>query len=135
MNQKQVAVQAFAFPLALEDAGLFINLALPNMGTSVDDLEKSMDSVVNDLKTNLVSDREFQKVKNQIESEFVQRNSNVAGIAESLADYETYFGDANLVNTEIEKFRKVTKEDLRNLAKKYFTKENRVVLTYVPKKK
>lgn len=135
VNQKQVAVQAFAFPLALEDAGLFINLALPNMGTSVDDLEKSMDSVVNDLKTNLVSDREFQKVKNQIESEFVQRNSNVAGIAESLADYETYFGDANLVNTEIEKFRKVTKEDLRNLAKKYFTKENRVVLTYVPKKK
>lgn len=135
VNQKQVAVQAFAFPLALEDAGLFINLALPNMGTSVDDLEKSMDSVVNDLKVNLVSDREFQKVKNQIESDFVQKNSNVAGIAESLADYETYFGDANLINTEIERFRKVTKEDLRNLAKKYFTTENRVVLTYVPKKK
>lgn len=135
VNQKQVAVQAFAFPLALEDAGLFINLALPNMGTSVDDLEKSMDSVVNDLKINLVSDREFQKVKNQIESDFVQKNSNVAGIAESLADYETYFGDANLINTEIERFRKVTKEDLRNLAKKYFTTENRVVLTYVPKKK
>lgn len=135
VNQKQVAVQAFAFPLALEDAGLFINLALPNMGTSVDDLEKSMDSIVNDLKVNLVSDREFQKVKNQIESEFVQKNSNVAGIAESLADYETYFGDANLINTEIERFRKVTKEDLRNLAKKYFTNENRVVLTYVPKKK
>jgi predicted Zn-dependent peptidase len=135
VNQKQVAVQAFAFPLALEDAGLFINLALPNMGTTVDDLEKSMDSIVNDLKEKLVSDREFQKVKNQIESEFVQKNSSVAGIAESLADYETYFGDANLINTEIEKFRKVTKEDIRNLAKKYFTKDNRVVLTYVPKKK
>jgi predicted Zn-dependent peptidase len=135
VNKKQVAVQAFAFPYALEDAGLFINLALPNMGGSVDELEKSMDSIINDLKENLVSEREFQKVKNQIESGFVQKNSSVAGIAESLANYETYFGDANLINTEIEKFRKVTREDVRNLAKKYLNKNSRVVLIYVPKKK
>ncbi len=135
VNKKQVAVQAFSFPYALEDAGLFINLALPNMGGSVEELEKSMDSIINDLKENLVSEREFQKVKNQIESGFVQKNSSVAGIAESLANYETYFGDANLINTEIEKFRKVTREDVRNLAKKYLNKNSRVVLIYVPKKK
>ena len=135
VNKSQQALAAAALPFSLEDEGLFITYALPNMGNSVTALESSMDSIVNDLKVTLVGDKEFQKVKNQIESEFVQKNSSMAGIAESLANYETYFGDANLINTEIEKFRKVTREDLQNAAKKYLNKDNRVVLTYVPKKK
>ena len=98
-------------------------------------LENSMDSIINDLKINKVGEKEFQKVKNQIESDFVQKNSSMAGIAESLANYEVYFNDANLINTEIERFRKVTPQDLQNVAKKYLVKDNRVVLTYVPKKK
>lgn len=135
VNKKEEALAAAAFPFALEDAGLFITYALPNMGTSVEDLQLSMDSVINDLKVNLISEKEFQKIKNQTESEFVQRNSSMAGIAESLADYETYFGDANLINTEIERFRKVTRQDLMNVAKKYLTTDNRVVIIYKPKKK
>jgi predicted Zn-dependent peptidase len=135
VNKSQQALAAAALPYSLEDAGLFITYALPNMGNSVTALENSMDSIINDLKITMVGEHEFQKVKNQIESEFVQKNSSMAGIAESLANYETYFGDANLINTEIEKFRKVTREDLQNAAKKYLNKDNRVVLTYVPKKK
>ncbi|HSR38131.1 MAG TPA: hypothetical protein VLL95_04405, partial [Phnomibacter sp.] len=73
------------------------------------------------------------KVRNQIESNFIRQNASVAGIAESLANYEVYFGDANLINTEIERFRKVTREDLRNVAKKYLVDTNRVVLYYLPK--
>ena len=55
------------------------------------------------------------------------------GIANALADYHVYFGDANLINTEIERYMKVTKEDIRDAAKKYLTPENRVVLYYLPK--
>ncbi len=135
VNKSQQALAAAALPFALEDAGLFINYALPNMGNSVEKLENSMDSIINDLKINKVGEKEFQKVKNQIESDFVQKNSSMAGIAESLANYEVYFNDANLINTEIERFRKVTPQDLQNVAKKYLVKDNRVVLTYVPKKK
>ena len=94
-----------------------------------------MDSVVNGLKNDLVSEHEFQKVKNQIETQFVSSNATMAGIAESLANYEVYFGDANLINTELERFKKVTREDLLNVAKKYLTKDNRVVLYYVQKGK
>ena len=54
--------------------------------------------------TELVSEKEFQKVLNQIESDFVSSNARVAGIAESLANYHVYFGDANLINTEIERY-------------------------------
>ena len=74
---------------------------------------------------------EFEKLKNQIESAFVSTNSTVAGIAESLANYHTYYGNANLINTEIERYMKVTREDLRNAARKYYIPENRVVLYFL----
>ena len=73
-----------------------------------------------------------EELKNQIESSFVGRNSRVVGIAESLANYHMYYGDADLINTEIDRFLAVTKEDLQNVAKKYYNKNNRVVLHYLP---
>jgi predicted Zn-dependent peptidase len=94
-----------------------------------------MDSVTFQLKNELVGEREFQKVKNQITSDLVSSKATMAGIAESLANNEVYFGDANLINTELEKYNKVTREDVLNVAKKYLNKDNRVVLYYLPKQK
>jgi predicted Zn-dependent peptidase len=89
--------------------------------------------VVNSLKAGTCPEKEFQKVKNQVQTSFVSANATMAGIAESLANYEVYFGDANLINTELERYNKVTREDILNVAKKYLNKDNRVVLYYVPK--
>lgn len=133
VDEKEMALFAAAIPFFNEDAGLFINYALPSMGHTPEELEAAMDSIINDLKVTAVPEKEFQKVQNQIESEFVTSNSTMAGIAESLANYQVYFGDANLINTEIDKYRKVTRQDLMNVAKKYLNKDNRVVLYYVPK--
>lgn len=135
VDQKQIALQAASLPFFNEDAGLFINFAIAKSGVQPQVLENSIDSVVNELKNNLVSEREFEKVKNQIEAGYVTSNSTMAGIAESLANYEVYFGDANLINTELARFKKVTRQDLMNVAKKYLNKNNRVVLHYVPKTK
>ncbi len=135
VDQKQLAVQAGHIPLFNEDAGLFIAYGIANMGVQPDKLENAMDSVVNNLKTTPVSETEFQKIRNQIETGFVSSNATMAGIAESLANYEVYFGDANLINTELERYKKVTRQDLMNVAKKYLNKDNRVTLNYVPKGK
>jgi predicted Zn-dependent peptidase len=135
VDQKQLALAAQAVPFFNEDAGLFINFAIANMGVKPEVLESAIDSVVNDLKTKPVSEQEFQKVRNQIETQFVSSNATMAGIAESLANYEVYFGDANLINTELARYQKVTREDLLNVAKKYLNKDNRVTLYYVPKGK
>jgi predicted Zn-dependent peptidase len=135
VDQKQLAVQAASIPLFNEDAGLFITYGIANMGVQPAALETAMDSVINTLKTTPVSETEFQKVRNQIETSFVSSNATMAGIAESLANYEVYFGDANLINTELARYQKVTREDLLNVAKKYLNKENRVTLNYVPKGK
>ena len=103
VDKKQQAVAAQSAPFFNEDEGLFITLAIANMGVKIEALELSMDSIVNDLKTDLVGEREFQKVKNQITTQIVTSNGTMAGIAESLANNEVYFGDANLINTELDK--------------------------------
>jgi len=135
VDSKQLAVAAQSVPFFNEDDGLFIALTIANMGVKVETLEASMDSVVNELKTGLVGEREFQKVKNQITTALVDSKATMAGIAESLANNEVYFGDANLINTELEKYNKVTREDVLKVAKKYLNKENRVALHYLPKEK
>lgn len=133
VDDKAMALAVQAIPLALEDGGLFINFALPNQGYSTEDLAVEVDKLIDQVKNELVPEREFQKLKNQIESDFISGYSSVESIAESLADYHVYFGNANLINTEIERYRKVTREDLMRVAKKYLVPENKVELTYRPK--
>jgi predicted Zn-dependent peptidase len=133
VDEEQKAIAVGSFPLELEDPGANIMFAIANMGVDISDLANSMDAVVADVQKNLVSESEFQKIQNQVENDFVTANNTVAGIAESLANYEMYFGDANLINTELERYRKVTREDLKRVANQYFNKSNRVFLYWLPK--
>jgi predicted Zn-dependent peptidase len=133
VDQEQLGLAVAAIPLSLEDGGLFINYGIANMGVEPETLEKGMDDVVAQVKESLIDEQEFQKVMNQIEANFISSSSRIAGIAESLANYEVYYGDANLINTVIENYRKVTREDLQRVAQEYMTPENRVVLYYLPK--
>ncbi len=133
IDEKQMALAVQTIPLAQEDAGLFINFALPNPGITIEALEAEVDAQVEKVKNELVPEREFQKLMNQIENNFISGYSSGQAIAEQLANYKVYFGDANLINTEIERYKKVKREDLMRVAKKYLVPSNKVVLTYLPK--
>ena len=133
VDKQQKAVAAGSFPLAMEDPGLFLTFAIVNVGVTAEDLENAIESELDKVRNELVSEEEFQKLKNQTENAFVNGNSTVAGIAESLANYRVYYGDANLINSEIDKYMKVTREDIKRVANQYLKKENRVVLYYLPK--
>ena len=133
VDEQQKALFSGSIPLALEDPGLFLTFAIANAGIAANDLEASMQAELDKVKNELIGEREFQKLRNQIETQFVTSNSTVAGIAESLADYHVYFGDSNLINTEIERFMNVSREDIKRVANEYLTKNNRVVLYYLPK--
>ena len=133
VDDQQKAVVILNFPFEMENPGLSYVIGLANMGVDPMELEKAIDAEINKVKTELITDDEFQKLRNQIENDFVSSNSSIAGRAESLANYHMYFGEADLINTEIDRYLKVTKEDLRNAAKKYFTASNRVVLYYLAK--
>lgn len=133
VDEQKKAFTVQAFPFSLEDPGLYLTFGLVNMGVSPEDLEKAMDAEIEKVQKELISEKEFQKIRNQVESNFVQQNSSAVGIAEQLANYHVYYKDANLINTEIDRYMKVTREDLQRVAKQYLTKENRVVLQYLPK--
>ena len=68
VNDKQMAMELAAMPLPLEHPGLSIILGLPNMNVQLNDLEHEIDKEVERLQNEPVSDREFQKLQNQIET-------------------------------------------------------------------
>jgi len=133
VDEQQKALFVGNFPLALEDPGVSLCFGITNMGVSVSDLEQGMDKEVMKVQNELMSETEFEKLRNQIEAEYVTSNSRVSGIAESLATYYMFFGDASLINNEINRYLAVTREDIQAAAKKYLVPSNRVVLYYLPK--
>lgn len=133
VDQDQSALQVAAFPFAMEHHGVFIALALANGATTTGALMTTMEDEIAKMQSEPLSEKEFTKLLNKVESEFVSRNSGVAGIAENLANYHVYYGDANLINTEIERYRQVTPADIQRVAQTYLKPENRVVLHYLPK--
>jgi predicted Zn-dependent peptidase len=122
-----------SFPFSSEHPGLSFVFAIANGEASPQTLENEVDEELNRLKNELITDRELEKIRNMIENDFIYNFNSMIGIAENLANYHMYFGDANLINTELERYMKVTKEDIQRVARQYFVKDNRVTLYYLPK--
>lgn len=135
VDQDKKALEIQAINLGLEDYGIFAVFAIPMGSTTKDALQKDIDAEITKLQTTLISDEDYQKLQNIEENQFVNANSSVQGIASSLATYKVLYGDANLINKEIDIYRSITKEDLRNAAKKYLNPNQRVIINYVPEKK
>lgn len=133
VDKQQKAVSTGSFLFGLEDPGLFIAYGICNLNVPADELEKLIQVELDKVKNNLIEEKEFEKLKNQTESSFVNSNSTDQGIAGSLANYYIQYGNTNLINTEINRYMKVSREDIMRVAKKYLTKDNRVVLYYLPK--
>lgn len=134
-EEKEKAVFVGAFPIPTEDPGMALMFGIANMGVAADDLENAMNTEIEAVKEELISEKEFEKLRNQVENDFISGNASVRGLAENLANYHVYYGDANLINTEIDRYMKVTREDIQKAAKTYLQNENRVVLYYLPKEK
>ena len=133
VDEQEKALAIYNFPLSLEDPGLMLTYGICNMNVTAEDLELAMDAVMEKFKSAVISDNECEKLKNQIETKFIDRYRSMTGIADALAGYHTYYRDTELINREIEKYLAVTKEDIHRVANKFFVKENRVVLYYLPK--
>jgi len=131
VDEKQLALYCGAFSFGLEDPGITLAYAMVNMGSSPEAVEEAINAEVELLKNELISERELQKLKNQMEAQFITANSSMAGIAESLANYHTYFGDAHLINTEIERYLNVTAEDIRDAAIKYYNANSRATIYFL----
>jgi predicted Zn-dependent peptidase len=133
VDKDKLALGVQTIPLPFEDPGLFIVFGIANFGKVPNEVENVMEDEIAKLKNELITDREFTKIRNQTETQFIQKNSTVQGKAIELANYYLFYKDAGLVNSEISRFMEVTREDIQRVARQYLTPENRVVLHYLPK--
>ncbi|HEY0177050.1 MAG TPA: pitrilysin family protein [Pedobacter sp.] len=135
VDEKKTALQVAAFNYTLEDYGAYITLALPNNNTPLNDLLKDIDAEVLRLQTDLISEAEYKKLQNQFENGYVSANSKMIGLAENLSNgYTFHHKNTNDLNEELAEVKSITREEIREVAKKYLVKDQRVVLYYLPKK-
>jgi predicted Zn-dependent peptidase len=135
VDEKKMALQAGAINASQEDYGTYILFGLPQGETKLEDIIAEIDEEIVKMQTDLISEKDFQKLKNQFENNFVNSNSSVEGIASSLATFNVLYGDTNLINTEIDIFRSITREEIREVAKKYLNPNQRLTLEYLPEAK
>jgi len=133
VDKDKLAVAVQSIPLSLEDPGLFLMFAVSNFGKTPREVENVIQEEIELVKKEQMRESEFTKIRNQRESEFIQKNSTVQGKALQLANYHLFFGDANLINKEIDRLMQVTREDVQRVAQQYLANVNRTVLYYLPK--
>ncbi|HEY5075049.1 MAG TPA: pitrilysin family protein [Pyrinomonadaceae bacterium] len=130
--QQQVAQSTNANADLREDAGLFELTAIVAAGKKPEDAEVALRAEIKKLQDTPVSAAELEKAKNQIiTSQLRQRETN-NGKANALGRAAVLLGDANRVNTALEKLQAVTAADVQRIANKYFTDKNRYVFFYLP---
>ena len=131
VEDEKVALQVLAFGQAVQDYGTYTMGALIKGEPNWDQLRDTMDDEIKSLQTELISDKEFQKLQNTFETAFVESNSSVEGIAASLATYNMLQGDTNRINQQLDIYRSITKEDIKRVANDYLNPEQRLELKYL----
>ncbi len=134
VDDKKMALQIGAFNYSQEDYGSYILYGLPQGANTAEMITKEVDEEIVKLQTELLSDKEMEKLRNKYENNYVNDNSNIEGIAHNLANYYQLYGDVNLINTEIEMYRSITAKEIQDIAKKYLNPNQRLVLDYIPAK-
>ena len=134
VDDKKMALQIGAFNYSQEDYGMYLIYGLPMGENTTESILKEIDEEIVKMQTELISETDFQKLQNKFESNYVSNNASVEGIADNLATYYMLYGDINLINTEIDIYRSITREEIRDISKKYLNANQRLILDYVPAK-
>lgn len=135
VDEKKEALQIFAFNRQMEDYGIYSIGVLPQGDVPLDKLENDLQQDVEKVQTDLISEEDYQKILNTIENNFVASKSGVQNIAHALADAYMLGGNTNNINEELKIYQSVSREDIRNVAKKYLNKNQRVIVNYLPESK
>ncbi len=130
--RQQIAGEAFAGADLREDLGLFTFGAILANEKKPEEAERALLAELKRLQDAPVTQAELSKAINQLITNQLRERETNDGKAFALARAAVLLGDANLVNSDIEKLQTVTAADIQRVMKKYFTDTNRVVINYLP---
>lgn len=129
VQERQVFSSIDAYISGSVDAGLFHISGKPAAGVSLEQAEAAVRGELQELQQTLIAQQELEKVKNKFESTQIFGNMNYLNVATNLAWFELN-GRAEDMECEVERYRAVTADQLREVAQAAFNKENGVVLYY-----
>ncbi len=114
------------------DEGLFVITGRLFRNTSFDVAERAINDELETIKNKSIDGYELEKVKNKFESNFKFGEANPLDKAMNLAFYEL-LGNANDINLEVERYREVTAEKVKEVASDIFNETNCSTLYYKAK--
>lgn len=132
--QDQSALQVAGDCFLLQDPGLFYCFAIMQPGHTAEGGRNTLFEEMERLKTEPIDEKELQKAKNQLESEFIFGLQSVSDKGFWIGYYQTLLDDYSKLFEEAEKFQQVTAEDVMRVTKKYLNEKNRNMVVLVPEK-
>jgi len=132
VKEKKLFSNIECYHFGTTDAGLLTIEGKLVKGVKMDDAEAAINKELEKLRQEKISEDELQKVKNKTESMIAFEDMSLMNRANSLAYYEL-LGDATLMNTELDRYNKVTVEDIQQLSNEIFTVENSSTIWYLSK--
>ena len=130
---KRLAVTAFGSGNIIEDPNLFYAVAIVTPGRSPADAEKALIAELDKLKVEPITPGELQRAKNQFARDYIVGRESVQDKALHLAHAAVIHNDITTADGEFDIFTNITAADVQRVARTYFTPENRVVITIMPK--
>lgn len=130
--EKQLAISAWAsYDGMYTDPFLFYTAATAAHGKKIEDVEKAVLEVGENMKKTPPSEREVRKAKNQIEASFIMEQDSIYMQARTIATFEM-IGGWRMIDKYLEGIRKVTPEDVRRVAEKYLVDDKKTTGILIP---
>ena len=134
VREREVASEVSAFTWDLsKGADLFVVDATARPGTDAATLEAAVVEEIDRLRREGVHDGEVQRALALIETDYVASMQSAGDRADALSKFATLFGDAALVNEQLDRYRAVTADAVTAFARDFLGEDNRVSLVYVPR--
>jgi len=131
--EKGIALSASGGGNIIEEPNLFFAIAVVQPGHTPEEAEKALIAEFDKLREEPVSEEELQRAKNQFFRDYIRARESIRGKAQELAHAVVIHHDITTADGEVDIFEKLGVPDLQRVAQTYFTPENRIVLTVLPK--
>lgn len=131
VRERQVAqdVVAYAFPIVV-GASMLVTWATARPGIAIEDVEAALHEETMALRT--VETRDVERAVHLMETAELSMLQQMGERADQLSMFASLFDDPGRINTELDRIRDVTADEVRAFAERFLVPDNRAVLTYVP---
>jgi len=130
---KKFSSNEYAWNDAGEIAGTFRIEVTANEGVSLDSIEQGVKQAFAMFETNGVTDKDIERIKAGLETDFYNGISSVLGKSFQLSQYNVFAGDPAFITQDIDNIKAVSKEDVMAVFRKYIKAKPYVITSFVPK--